>query len=83
MSTITIELPSKLKAELARAARGQGISADQLVREALEARLKNGSTTTMPSLYDLSRDLCGTVAGGPADLARNKAHLRGFGAWER
>ncbi len=82
MSTITIALPTKLKSRLATAARKLGVPQDRLVREAVEARLKNGSDTVQPSLYELSRDLCGSVSGGPADLARSKAHLKGYGAWK-
>jgi hypothetical protein len=78
-----IEIPSKLKSQVAAAARRAGTTPDRFVREAVEARLRNGSMASPPSLYDLSRDLCGSVTGGPSDLARNKRHLRGYGSWKR
>lgn len=33
--------------------------------------------------YDLSKDLCGSVKGGPGDLATNPKHLRDYGKWKR
>ena len=79
---MTIELPPKLKTRMTSMARRLGISPDRFVCEAVAARLQNGSTTTAPSLYDLSRDLCGSLAGEPSDLARNRKHLKGYGAWK-
>lgn len=35
------------------------------------------------SLYDLTSDLCGSVKGGPGDLATNKKHLENYGKWKR
>ena len=35
------------------------------------------------SLYDLTKDLCGSVSGGPGDLATNKSHLKDLGKWKR
>lgn len=35
------------------------------------------------SLYDLTSDLCGSVKGGPGDLATNKQHLQDYGKWKR
>ena len=81
MSTMKIELPSKLKTQVTTVARQLGMTPDHFVRAAVEARLKNGATA--PSLYDLSHDLCGSVTGGPSDLARNKARLKGYGSWKR
>ena len=83
MSTIKIGLPSKLKIQVTSVARKLGITPDHFVREAVEARLKEGTTASPSSLYDLSRDLCGSVAGEPPDLARNMAHLKGYGSWKR
>jgi hypothetical protein len=83
MSAMTIELPSKLKSRITKAARRLGMRPDNFVREAVEARLKNGSAAAQASLYDLSRDLCGSVTGGPSDLARNKGQLEGYRAWKQ
>lgn len=35
------------------------------------------------SLYDLTKDLCGSVKGGPGDLATNPKHLRDYDKWKR
>jgi hypothetical protein len=82
MSALTIQLPSRLKSKLAATAKRPGKSPQQLAQEAFEASLE---TTTAPTstLFDLSRDLCGTVNGGPSELARNKKHLKAYGSWKR
>jgi len=85
MSTLTLQLPDNLKDQLARAARRSGKSPARFVRETLENRLKatHPRLTGKSSLYELSQDLCGSVEGGPHDLARNKKHLNGYGSWKR
>jgi hypothetical protein len=35
------------------------------------------------SCYDLTKDLCGSLNGGPGDLATNKRHLKDLGKWKR
>ena len=35
------------------------------------------------SVYDLTSDLCGSVKGGPGDLATNPKHLQDYGKWKR
>ena len=35
------------------------------------------------SFYDLTKDLCGSVTGGPGDLATNRKHLRDLVKWKR
>lgn len=85
MSTLTIQLPEDLKGELTAAARRSRTTPARFVRETLEQRLKSGRVPSAGrvSLYELSRDLCGSVAGGPRDLAANKAHLDSYGSWKR
>ena len=85
MSTLTLQLPDALKDQLALAARRSGKSPARFVREALESRLNatRPRSTGGSSLYELSRDLCGTTEGGPRDLAANKKHLNGYGSWKR
>ncbi len=80
MSTLTIQLPDAVKEQLAAAARRLGKSPKRFARETLEARLKNGHASGRTSLFERSRDLCGSVGGGPRDLAANKRHLKGYGA---
>ena len=55
------------------------------MRETLESRLEQVQprSTGGSSLYELSRDLCGSAVGGPRDLAANKKHLAGYGSWKR
>ena len=85
MSTLTLQLPDGLKNRLTAAARRSRKTPARIVREAPEDRL----TTTVAhsgdgsTFYEQSRDLCGSVAGGPRDLAANKKHLRGYGSWKR
>ena len=83
VSTTTIELPRDVAAQLTRAAKRLGVSPDRLVREAVEARLRRADAEPPPTLYDLSRDLCGSVADTRRDLARNQAHLKGYGSCKR
>jgi plasmid stability protein len=85
MSTLTVQLPDDLKAQLARAARRAGKSPARFVRDTLEQRLKTNRQETggRASLFDLSRDLCGSVKGGPSDLSSNKKHMAGYGAWKK
>ena len=84
MSTLTIQLPDALKGELTLAARRSGKTPAGFVRATLEQRLQPGRARarSRASLYELSRDLCGSVTGGPPDLARNKNHLKGYGSWK-
>lgn len=80
MSTLTIQLPDAVKEQLAAAARRSGRSPSRFAREMLEAHLKNGLATGHTSLFERSQDLCGSVSGGPRDLAANKRHLKGYGS---
>jgi predicted DNA-binding protein len=82
MSTLTIQLPDDVKERLAAAARRSGKSPARFVRETLEERLTNGNTSRDASLFERSQDLCGSVRGGPRDLAANKRHLKAYGSWK-
>jgi predicted DNA-binding protein len=85
VSTLTIQLPDELKSHLSKVARKAGKTPAQLVRETIEKHLTAGNnhSPSGKSLYDLSADLCGSVRGGKGDLAMNKDHLNGYGAWKR
>jgi hypothetical protein len=53
-------------------------------RVSKQPRRRNGQprkTKEAPfiSLYDLTRDLCGSIDSGVPDLATNKKYMRGFG----
>lgn len=83
MSTLTIQLPDNLKVELTVAARRLGKTPARFVRETLEHTLKPGRirARSRASLYELSRDLCGSLTGGLPDLAWNKTYLKGYGSF--
>lgn len=78
MSMATISLPVELKARAATAAKKTGVSTARFVREAVESKLA-ANDHPRPSLYDLAKDLCGSVKGGPRDLSNKKKHLVGYG----
>ena len=79
MKTITCKLPEKLDAELAAAAREEGISKSQVVRNAMEDRIGRKRGKKSPRAYDLVKDLSGSVKG-PADLLTNPKYMENFGA---
>jgi hypothetical protein len=79
MTTITCKVPEKLAAQLNSVARAERRSKSALVREALEDRLKRKPRRGVVSGYDLVKHLCGSLKGGPTDLATNPVHMRGFG----
>jgi len=77
MVNLTIKVPAELKQQLELHAKQSGRSVSALIREAVSRGLRK--TTRAASLYDRTRDLCGTRGSGMPDLATNPAHLRGFG----
>lgn len=83
MSTLTIQVPSKLKARLESEAERAGVSPSRIVREALQTRLARVRAANGASLHERSKDLCGSVNGGPRDLASGKRHLAGYGSRKR
>lgn len=80
MTTITCKLPEKLASQLDSLARAERRSKSALIREALEQRVLEKRPRGPVRAYDLVRHLCGTVRGGPSDLATNPKHMKGFGA---
>jgi hypothetical protein len=83
MSTLTIQLPDKLNDQLTIAARKLRVSPARLVIQTIELHLTRAAPASAASLYERSRDLCGSVKGTPRDLARNQRHLKGYGSWKR
>jgi hypothetical protein len=57
----------------------RGQTKSQLIREALENAFGQRTGIHTATIYDLTRDLCGSVRGGPRDLASNKKHLADYG----
>ncbi|TMB55179.1 MAG: ribbon-helix-helix protein, CopG family [Chloroflexi bacterium] len=78
MRTITLKLPDGLAARVSATVRRRGVSTSALVREALEDRLGGETRDRTGSCLDLAADLAGALTG-PADLASNARHLKGYG----
>lgn len=83
MTSLTVPLPDKLNEQLTEAARQHRVTPARFVLKTIETRLRKANEPLAASLYDLSRDLCGSVRKAPPDLARNKRHLQGYGSWKR
>lgn len=77
MTTITCKIPEKISAHLSALARQRRVPKSQIVREALAASFRQ--TKSKVSAFDLMKDVCGIVKGGPKDYASHRRHLRGFG----
>ena len=77
MTTITCKIPDKLSAHLEAAARQRRVSKSQIIREAIMAVLRKKKPAV--SAFDLMKDACGIIKGGPRDYASDPKHLRGFG----
>ena len=83
MSPTSFELPPALCRKVRSAAKLRKMSPELYVAKVLEAELSSKQPTDRPSLFDQARDLCGSISGGPPDLARNPRHLKGYGEWKR
>ncbi|HTW93442.1 MAG TPA: ribbon-helix-helix protein, CopG family [Tepidisphaeraceae bacterium] len=79
MKAITIRVPERLAAELEAAARREGVSKCDIVRDALEKRLARKRPRKSLRVHDLAKDLAGSVQG-PADLLTNPNHGENYGA---
>ena len=79
MATITCKIPAKLDARLAAAARQQRVSKSAIVRQALEHHVSRMRTRKRPTVYDLAKDLIGSLHG-PGDLLTNPKYMEDFGA---
>src|SRR5437763_286907 len=77
MTTITCKIPDKLGAHLDAAARQRRVSKSQIIREAIVAVLRKKKPAV--SAFDLIKDACGIIQGGPKDYASDSRHLREFG----
>ena len=79
MTTITCKLPEALDAELETAAEQRGVSKSAVVREAIEANLRERKKETGFSAFDVMKAGCGILRDGPRDLATHPRHMEGFG----
>ncbi len=78
MSILTVKLPEELSQSLQCAANRARCNKSDLVREALQQYLKQGSTGDKSSALELAGDLVGK-GKGPGDLSTNKHYLDGLG----
>jgi hypothetical protein len=83
MKGMTIKLPDDLEKKIIYESKQRGISKSSLVREALALYLNdtNGADSG-PSVYDLAKDLIGSVSG-PGDLSTNPKYMAGYGKSRR
>ena len=82
MSVLTCKLPHTLDGRLAEMAKRRGVPKSVLVREAIEAKLADGTAASRrrpANLLEALGDSVGSIASGKRDLASNKKHLTGFG----
>jgi hypothetical protein len=77
MTTITCKIPDKISAHLEATAQQRCVPKSQIVREALAASFRKSKPKM--SAFDLMKDVCGIVRGGPKDYASHSRHLKGFG----
>lgn len=78
MTTITCKISDEVSAHLEATARERRVPKSQIVREALAASFRKNKSKV--SAFDLIKDACGIVKGGPKDYASHRRHLKGFGA---
>jgi predicted DNA-binding protein len=65
--TLSVRLDEKTKRRLSRAARERHVSQSEIVRQAIDAYLNNGTPIEELSLYEKIKDVIGSVHGLPAD----------------
>ncbi|HWD94215.1 MAG TPA: hypothetical protein VG938_17930 [Verrucomicrobiae bacterium] len=78
MKTITFKTDDRVDNWLENEAKALRVSKSQIVRDAVETRMKQFKGK---SCYDLSKDLCGSVRSGVSDLSTNKKYMKSFGKW--
>jgi predicted DNA-binding protein len=80
MHTMSVKIPHSLKLRMERESSRRGMSRSRLIRDALESAFGQDKQMPGATVFDLTKDLCGSVRGGPRDLSSNKKHLDGYGA---
>ena len=76
--TVTVKLKDRVLADIEAEARARSVTRSAIVRERLERESAPGG-----SVWDRMRDLVIANDSAPADLASNKARLRGYGRSRR
>jgi len=80
MHTFSLKIPDHLYAKLEAETQKRHMTKSQFIRIALEATLeKKNQGQEMASFYALSKDLCGSLSGGPNDLSTNPKHMEDYG----
>jgi hypothetical protein len=82
MTTISLKIDEKLAAGLEAEARARRTTRSELCRQALNSLLRK-SAKNKPSLWQQTKDLCGTGSSGLGDLSSHPRHLAGFGGKPR
>jgi hypothetical protein len=79
MERINVRVDARLKRELELEAKAKGVRPSDVVREALEERLR--SRTPRLNCRQLAErlGLIGSAKGLPTDLSTNPKHMKGFG----
>ncbi len=79
MARINIRVDEQLKTELEAEARERGVSPSEIVRQALQERLRQ--RTPRENCRELAERLgiLGSAKGLPSDLSTNPIHMEGFG----
>ena len=80
MTTITCKIPDDLNAQLEAEATRKLVPKSVLVREALERSFERRKGVSQKSAFDMVKNLCGIVKGGPTDVSTNPKYMKDFGA---
>lgn len=75
MKSMTIKLPSRLSARVARLAKSRRVSQSEVVRQAIEALPADDGGT----IVERYSHLLGAGRRLPRDLSTHRRHLKGFG----
>jgi hypothetical protein len=78
MKTVSLELTESLDEQLTAIAAKRGASKTAVVREALEAYIRNEKKPLPRSCLELAKDLVGCVEG-PPHLSFDKRRMKSFG----
>ncbi len=77
--TLSLRISKAEARALRERAKREGVSRASLVRQALRAYGVTRESGSEKSAYEVIEPLIGKLAGGPADLSTNPAHLDEYG----
>ena len=72
MKTTTLQLPEPLLQKAVDKAKRLGVSQSKMFRDAIEKDLA-GETNGL-TMYDVMKDMCGIIKGGPPDMSERHKH---------